>query len=97
MLAFPFRFLPNGRAAMVEDESDASDAQEIAFLLLTRVGERPLAPEYGSPDPTFNTEGVSEADIAAAIAAFGPPVDVELVAERATADGMSAVEITFTR
>lgn len=97
MLAFPFRIQANGRAALVGDESDESDAQQIAFLLMTRVGERPLNPEYGTPDPTFDTTGVSEADIAAQVAAMGPPVDLTGVSLTPTADGLATVEITFSR
>ena len=97
MLAFPFQIRLNGRAALVADDSEECDAQQIAFLLLTRIGERPLAPEYGTPDPTFDVRGSSEADITAAIAAMGPTVDVDSVTVTPTADGTSSVEITFTR
>jgi phage baseplate assembly protein W len=97
VLAYPFRFLNNGSAALVADDTDESDAQQIAFLLLTRVGERPLAPEYGTPDPTYDTIGLTEADIAAAVAAMGPTVDLAGVTVTPTADGLSTVEITFSR
>ncbi len=97
MFAHPFRFRPSRRISLVPDESDESDAQEIAILLLTRREERPLAPEYGTLDPTFNTAGVDTGDIAASIAAFGPAVDVSEVTETLAGDGTSAVQITFSR
>lgn len=98
MLAFPFALRPNGRVAQVEDDSDESAAQQIALLLLTRVGERPMVPEYGVPDPTFDSTGTSDADLAAIVAAFGPQVSVLTVDETpAATDGLSTVEITFTR
>lgn len=97
MLAFPFALRPNGRVAEVADDSDESAAQQIAMLILTRVGERPMVSEYGTPDPTFDIYGVGDADIAAIVAAFGPPVSVLTVDEVPEPDGSATVEITFTR
>lgn len=97
MLAFPFRFQPNGRIATVVDDSDQADAQLIACLLLTRRGERPLIPEYGVLDPTYDTAGTDTGDVTASIAAFGPPVDVLTVADTPRGDGTSLTQITFSR
>lgn len=97
MLAHPFRIQGNGRAATVDDDSDEADAQQIAMLLLTRRGERPLVPEYGTVDPTFDTAGTDPGDIAASIAAFGPAVDVTDVTDTPAGDGSTAVQVTFSR
>lgn len=53
LFAFPFRPLPNGRAAVVEDGSDDHRAQQLMHLALTRRGERPLEPDVGLDDPAF--------------------------------------------
>lgn len=97
MLAHPFRFLGNGRAATVVDDSDEADAQLIACLLLTRRGERPLAPEYGTTDPTFDVTGTNPGDIAASVAAWGPPVDVTDVADQPNGDGTTTTTISYGR
>ncbi len=98
MLAWPFRVRPNGRVATVEDDSDEAVAQQLALLMLIEPGERPLVPEYGVPDPTYDLAGADGTTITAAIAAFGPQVTVDDVTETATADPTASdVRITFTR
>lgn len=95
-LRHPFTIQANGRAAVLDDDSDEAAAQEIAFLLLTRPGERPLLPEYGTPDPTYDTTG--SAALAAQVAAFGPTVNVTDVTQTAPSDtGTSDLTVTFTR
>lgn len=96
MLAFPFRVLPNGRVAQVEDDSDESAAQELALLLLTRTGERPLIPDYGTTDPAYDTTGATRDDVIAAVSAFVPDVEVVDVTQT-SAQGQLTVEITFAR
>lgn len=95
MLRHPFTINSNGVAATVEDDTDSATAQEIAFLLLTRQGERPLLPEYGSPDPTYDLGGVDA--VAATVAAFGPDVTITDVTATPAVLGMSELTITFDR
>lgn len=50
LLAFPFRLRPDGSAATVLDGTDEAHAQDVALLCLTRKGERPLVPDYGTTE-----------------------------------------------
>ena len=77
LLAFPFRVAPNGSAATVEADTDDAYAQELAILLGTRLGERPLAPEYGVDDATFGE--LDEAQVVAAVEAFMPDTAVRVL------------------
>lgn len=72
ILSFPFRLLANGSAATVEQNSDEGDREGVAQLVLTRVGERPLVPGFGLPDPAF--AGFEVTQLAAGLAIYGPPV-----------------------
>lgn len=70
VIAHPFR-LAGSQVAVVEDGSDAGVAQEIAVLVSTRPGERPLVPSYGVTDPAF--DGLHVAEVNAGLALYGPP------------------------
>lgn len=74
LLSYPFRLSPIGRVATVTQGSAEAAAEEIAQLVLTEPGERPLVPEYGINDPTFGRIDVG--DIAAAVQIWGPGVAV---------------------
>jgi phage baseplate assembly protein W len=54
--AFPFHFEADGRAAVVEQNSDQEVIDCVEVLLRTPVGSRDDLPEYGIDDPTFETE-----------------------------------------
>lgn len=94
VLSHPFRLLPNGRAATVEQTSPTAAAESIAMLALTRFGERRLAAGYGTPDPTFG--GFSPTDLAAAIAAWGPNVTLDETTIEAVGDDAQRVHVRFT-
>lgn len=70
IIAFPFRYAPNGELVTIPDGSDAEINQHIAMLLLTRVGERMLVPQFGIPDPAF--AGIDMSDVQAGLNTFGP-------------------------
>lgn len=72
LFSFPIRMLPNGRFATVEQGTIEADEESVAMLVLTRVGERPLAPSLGVPDPTFAQ--VNPRDVEAAVRTFLPSV-----------------------
>lgn len=93
ILSHPFRLLPNGAAAAVEQDSDAGDTEQIAVLIMTVAGERELAPGFGITDPAF--EGFLPGEIAAGVAAYGPPVtivDVDVIDINETEQ---RVEVTY--
>lgn len=92
ILSHPFR-LQRGRVATVEQQSDAGDAEQIAVLCLTRPGERPLVPGYGLPDPAFS--GFEPAELAAAVAMWGPDVTLEAVDVAASGEHAQRVEVQF--
>lgn len=54
--AFPFRWTSAGRAAVVEQGSDAEIEQNVRVLLLSHIGERLEVPEFGVEDQTFRSE-----------------------------------------
>lgn len=70
IIAFPFRYSPNGRLATVPDGSDEEINQAIAVGILTRQGERLLNPLYGIPDPAF--AGIDVSDVQTLLRTFGP-------------------------
>lgn len=73
VLAYPLRIVA-GRMVTVEDTSNDGVAQQIAAIVLTRRGERPMVPSYGIHDPAFI--GLNVAEINAAIVLHGPYVTV---------------------
>lgn len=88
-LSFPLRLLPNGEIATVEQRSADGDREAIVQLVLTRLGERPLNPGFGMPDPTFG--GFEPTALAAALAIFGPPV--RLTSVEVSPDGQLAQRV----
>jgi hypothetical protein len=80
LIAYPFRLSPAGNVTTVEEGSDTQLAHELACAVLTRPGERPLVPDFGTADPVF--EGFDEDALRLHVDLFGPPVEVERVRMR---------------
>lgn len=93
ILSHPFRIAGNGSIATVEQDSEQADREQIAVLVLTRRGERPLAPGFGISDPTFDR--VNGGEITAGIALYGPPVEITDVTTTTTGDDEQLVEVRF--
>lgn len=93
VLSFPFRLGSNGAVATVEQDSDAAAAEQIAVLLLTRIGERPLSPDFGVTDMVG--QGLDPSELAAAISAYGPEVTLQDVSITEVGDGVQQVTVTF--
>ena len=70
-LAFPFHLDAQGNIATTPYGSDQEVDGAIAALILTDVGERPLSPEFGVPDPTGI--GLTEGDIQVGLTDHGFP------------------------
>ncbi|QKY79795.1 baseplate wedge protein [Arthrobacter phage Bumble] len=70
VISFPFRLTATGDVATVERGSDAEVTEAIAVLLLTQPGERPLVPEYGTPDPAY--AGLSAGGVQLGLDTYGP-------------------------
>jgi hypothetical protein len=91
--AFPFRFERSGAVALVDSYSDAGQAQHLGLVILTRRGERDLAPAFGIPDPRFDK--LDRAPINACTALFGPPVTVTDLDVTITSPTRQAVTLTY--
>lgn len=94
LIAYPFRLSPAGSVASVEEGSDAQLAQELAVAVLTRPGERVLAPEFGIDDPAF--VGFDDQALRLHVALFGPPVEVDSVEVGFANDHTQDVVVRFT-
>jgi hypothetical protein len=93
ILSHPFRIAGNGVVATVEQTSDQGYAEQLAVLILTEIGERPLAPGFGITDPTFST--LDPADIAAGLTAYGPDIRVVDVRVEYESDSTQLVNVDF--
>lgn len=71
ILSHPFRFTPAGDVAVVADGTEEAHAEAVAITVLTRKGERPLVPDFGVSDPTFDEVDLAELNVA--LADYGPP------------------------
>lgn len=92
VLSFPFR-VRGGRIVLTDQGSDVQHVELVAVTVLTRKGERPLVPDFGITDPVFNA--LDQAELRAALATYGPDVDVELGVRAVTEDTL-AYDLTVT-
>jgi hypothetical protein len=93
LISFPPRLGPQGNFVVSDDDSSPYYGEELAVLLLVRPEERELAPEFGMGDPTFDQ--IDPAELAAKVAAFGPPVNVLEVQTVPLSDNRQDVRILF--
>lgn len=94
LIAHPFRVAVNGSLAKVEDGTDEANGQQIAVLVMTQPGERPLVPMFGVADPAFGM--FDEAALKAQIDMFGPDVSIEDVQTAFVNDTSEDVTIVFS-
>jgi len=96
VLSFPFRLSPTGAAATVGYGTDAEVDEAIAVLTLTQTGERPMAPEFGIPDPAFS--GLHPGDVQVGLTDHGPAgVTVTNITTTPATETLSMATITWTR
>lgn len=93
ILSHPFRLTPSGQVATVFQDTPEANAEQVAILALTKTGERPLVPAFGITDPAFRR--VEPAELAAGVAAYGPPVTLRRVDVRPLNDSTTAVDVEF--
>ena len=93
ILSHPFRLLPNGQIATVEQDTDAGDREQIAVMALTIRGERPLAPGFGVTDPVFG--GFDVGELNAGLAVYGPPRTIVDAQVRHTSETEQVVDLSF--
>jgi hypothetical protein len=73
-LAHPFRLDSAGAAAIVPQGGKRHALELVRHVVSCRIGERPLAPDWGLADPL--ADGVDEADVRAAIDLCEPDIVV---------------------
>lgn len=93
LISHPFRLLPNGSVATVEEDSEAGDREGIAHIALTVLGERSFVPDFGITDPTF--AGINPGEVTAAAAVYGPPVEIVSVDVSWASETEQLVDISF--
>jgi hypothetical protein len=94
VLSYPFRVGPGGQIATVEQGSPQANGELLEVLVLTHLGERPLAPGFGITDPLFST--VEPTEISAGVAAYGPDVKLEAVTAIQADPQTVRVQIDYT-
>lgn len=92
-LSFPFRVLPNGQCATVEQDTPAEYEELVTALILTRLGERDLVPAFGVPDPVFRVLDLGS--VQSGVSLFGPPVEVTAVDVVVTGENSQEITVTF--
>lgn len=94
IFSFPFRLAPSGQVATVTQGSDQANSEQLAVLISTVQGERPMVPGFGLPDPAFT--GIKAGVIAAQVAMWGPAVTVDEVKTTAVDGSETDVTVTFS-
>jgi hypothetical protein len=93
LIAFPFKFKPDGSVSKVTQTSDAHTAQRIYGFVKTTSGELPLALGYGLTDPVF--ANVELGEVTAGISLYHPDIVVDASSTKISQDGKLAVAISF--
>ena len=93
LIAFPFRFKPDGSVAKVTQTSDDHTAQRIYGFVKTTSGELPLALGYGLTDPVF--ANIELGEVEAGINLYHPDIVVDASSTKISQDGKLAVAISF--
>ena len=96
ILAFPFRLGPDGSVVTTGYGTDTEIDEAIAVLALTHLGERPMRPEFGIPDPAF--AGLHAGDIQVGLDDYGPAgVIVDSVKTETVSDTVDRAKISWRR
>lgn len=84
-LAHPFRLDAAGAANVVAQGTNRHAVEIACHVVSCRIGERPLAPEWGLADPL--ADGVDEPDILAAVDLCDPDITLTSVQLQSDGDG----------
>lgn len=95
LISFPFRLDTTGAIASVEQDSDPEIEEQIAVAVLTRPGERITVPTFGVADPAFARFLVGA--LQRHVLDFGPPVQINAVTAKLTADDREEVQVSWNR
>ncbi|MCQ9384466.1 hypothetical protein [Brevibacterium moorei] len=69
VIAFPFSIGPQGNVRTVDQGTEEEGAQVLTVIASTLLGERPMAEEFGIPDPVFF--GFTQSDVQVVLSTFG--------------------------
>lgn len=94
LLSLPFRVSPAGQAVRVEQGDDEYYRQQVAAILLTIQGERPLNEDLGMPDMAFS--GFQQSTFRAQVEEQLPEVEDIEVSIEPLDDRTERVNIEFT-
>ena len=94
VISHPLRFDSAGSIVTIEDGSARHAAELAGVVVATGMAERPLAPEYGLPDPTGH--GVSADVVAAAVSRCEPELIIQAAKVEANADSTATVHLSVT-
>lgn len=93
VLSVPFSLGSSGAPRVIVQGSEAHRVQQVAGLIQTRIGELPLAPTFGVPDPAFTT--IEPTEVIAAIDNFFPDIEVTDVDVYFTETGEFVIDVIF--
>lgn len=88
-LAFPIRFIGDDVLTVEQDTIEEIELC-VRTILAWRIGERPEAPEFGIPDPTFGQAPIDLEPIRAAVLDFEPRA--RLLLEQAQGAGVNQLD-----
>ena len=93
LISVPFRVSTFGGAVSNEQGTDVYYGEQIATIIFTRQGERPLRPLFGVPDPAF--EGFAFSTFRAQVAQELPEVENLQVETEAISERQERVNVNF--
>lgn len=93
-MAYPFKIQPNGRPALVEFGSDEWGAQHIYAYLMTILGERHLAPNYGTEDLLFQPE-INAGELLVSFIEFYPDIEIDEIDFAPGEGGSQSIDVKF--
>jgi hypothetical protein len=93
LISFPFRLTKSGSVATHEDGTSEAFAEQLAVLVMTRVEERDLVPDFGINDPVFNN--FDPAELTTKVQMFGPPVKIVNITSSFKDDTTQNIRVTF--
>ena len=94
LLAYPLTVRPDGTMNAIEDLTEPYLAQEIALMILTYPGERPLVPDYGT-DLEATDEVLDGLILSAKMEDFGVPVSIGDITRTFLSDDRLGIQVDF--
>lgn len=94
VLSHPIRLDNDGAMVTMDDGSDRQAAELSGVVIATSSGERPLAPEYGLPDPS--STGLTQEVVVAALIRCEPDLSVTSASIDPGTSNTAAVALSVT-